>query len=236
MSDLTVPVSPTPQDPVRDLSLGGRDALLSARRRLRQLEEQRNALQYLSEVAAVDHDLEAKVQALGIELNAPDHLIRQNFEQAAGLLEAMRIQDANLIEQAPVLYGQLHDPKWAAIAIDDWERLSFTEQLGRAIDREDYRKEIAEIQTEVIGKINAGVSYQEAVSAKDRARLLELDKKIEIFGKSRGEEMARAANAPLLGQIPIDPEMAKLCDAGDIERYDGDIVKSLGESLSKAAG
>jgi Mrp family chromosome partitioning ATPase len=61
----------------------------------------------------------------------------------------------------------------------------------------------------------------------------EIDKKIEIFGKSRGEELARVSNAPLLGQIPIDPELAKLCDEGEIERYDGEIVTSLGESLIK---
>ena len=48
----------------------------------------------------------------------------------------------------------------------------------------------------------------------------EIDKKIEIFGKSRGEEMSKSAGAPLLGQIPIDPELAKLCDEGNIERYD----------------
>ncbi len=59
----------------------------------------------------------------------------------------------------------------------------------------------------------------------------EIDKKIEVFGKSRGEEMARAVNAPLLGQLPIDPELARLCDEGGIERYDGEIVTRLGESL-----
>ena len=62
----------------------------------------------------------------------------------------------------------------------------------------------------------------------------EIDKKIEIFGRSRGEEMAEAASAPLLGQLPIDPELARLCDEGNIERYNGDIVKRLGESLSQA--
>ena len=36
----------------------------------------------------------------------------------------------------------------------------------------------------------------------------EIDKKIELFGKSRGEEMAAAANAPLLGLIPVDPALA----------------------------
>ena len=62
----------------------------------------------------------------------------------------------------------------------------------------------------------------------------EIDKRIDIFGRSRGEEMARTTNAPLLGQLPIDPELAKLCDEGGIERYDDEIVTKLGESLIQA--
>ena len=62
----------------------------------------------------------------------------------------------------------------------------------------------------------------------------EIDKRIELFGKSRGEEMAQASKAPLLGQLPIDPELAKLCDEGNIERYDNGIINSLGKSLSQA--
>jgi Mrp family chromosome partitioning ATPase len=60
----------------------------------------------------------------------------------------------------------------------------------------------------------------------------EIGKKIEIFGKSRGEEMAQAAGAPFLGQLPIDPELARFCDEGQIERYDAEIVTRLGEALS----
>jgi hydrogenase maturation protease len=62
----------------------------------------------------------------------------------------------------------------------------------------------------------------------------EIDKRIEIFGRSRGEEMARATGAPLLGQLPIDPELAKLCDEGGIEHYHDEIVDKLGESLIQA--
>ncbi|HEY50972.1 MAG TPA: Mrp/NBP35 family ATP-binding protein [Dehalococcoidia bacterium] len=62
----------------------------------------------------------------------------------------------------------------------------------------------------------------------------EIDKKIEVFGRSRGKEMARAAQAPLLGRLPIDPELAKLCDEGNIERYDSEIVSVLGTSLTQA--
>ena len=59
----------------------------------------------------------------------------------------------------------------------------------------------------------------------------EIDKKIELFGRSRGEEMARAADAPLLGQLPIDPELARLCDEGNIEQYNGAVIDSLGKSF-----
>lgn len=62
----------------------------------------------------------------------------------------------------------------------------------------------------------------------------EIDKKFEIFGRSRGEEMAQAAQAPLLVQLPIDPELAKLCDEGNIERYDAETVSKLGQALSQA--
>ena len=59
----------------------------------------------------------------------------------------------------------------------------------------------------------------------------EIDKRIELFGKSRGEEMAQAARAPLLGQLPIDPELAKLCDEGEIERYNSDAFTAMARTL-----
>jgi Mrp family chromosome partitioning ATPase len=62
----------------------------------------------------------------------------------------------------------------------------------------------------------------------------EIDKKIELFGRSRGEEMARAAGAPLLGQLPIDPALAKLCDEGDIELYESRMMDQLRDALSGA--
>jgi Mrp family chromosome partitioning ATPase len=57
--------------------------------------------------------------------------------------------------------------------------------------------------------------------------LPETGKKMEIFGKSRGEEMAKTSGAPLLGKLPIDPELARLCDEGKIERYSSDAVSEF---------
>jgi hydrogenase maturation protease len=63
----------------------------------------------------------------------------------------------------------------------------------------------------------------------------ETGKKIEIFGKSRAEEMSKAAGAPLLAQIPIDPRLAQLCDQGSIEQYDAEFISSFADVLVKAA-
>jgi hydrogenase maturation protease len=62
----------------------------------------------------------------------------------------------------------------------------------------------------------------------------EINKNIEIFGKSRAEEMSISANAPLIGRLPIDPALARLCDEGQIERYDSDIMTELGESIVRS--
>jgi len=59
-------------------------------------------------------------------------------------------------------------------------------------------------------------------------------KRIEIFGKSKAQEMAKSANAPLLGQIPIDPQLAQLCDEGNIERYDSAVLNGLADAFFKA--
>jgi Mrp family chromosome partitioning ATPase/NifU-like protein involved in Fe-S cluster formation len=39
-----------------------------------------------------------------------------------------------------------------------------------------------------------------------------------IFGKSHSEEVVKSASAPLLAQIPIDPEITRRCDVGEIEK------------------
>lgn len=62
----------------------------------------------------------------------------------------------------------------------------------------------------------------------------ETGKRIELFGRSRGEEMAREAEAPLLGQLPVDPELAALCDSGEIKRYNAEPFTSLSPAFIQA--
>jgi len=59
-------------------------------------------------------------------------------------------------------------------------------------------------------------------------------KRIELFGRSKGEEMAREAEAPLLGRLPVDPALAALCDDGEIERYDSEAFAALSTAFTQA--
>jgi len=63
--------------------------------------------------------------------------------------------------------------------------------------------------------------------------LPEIDKKMNVFGESKGQTMAELTGTPLLAQIPIDPELARLCDQGEIEKYRAAFVDTLAESISK---
>jgi ATP-binding protein involved in chromosome partitioning len=64
--------------------------------------------------------------------------------------------------------------------------------------------------------------------------LPETGKKLEVFGRSKGEEMAKASGAPLLGRLPIDPELARLCDEGEIEMYSSDAVSEMSTNVLAA--
>src|SRR5579872_4572006 len=53
----------------------------------------------------------------------------------------------------------------------------------------------------------------------------------EIFGSSNGPELVDMTNAPLLAQLPIDPGLTTLCDAGRIEEYHGAAYEMLAENF-----
>ncbi|NQT72301.1 MAG: Mrp/NBP35 family ATP-binding protein [Chloroflexi bacterium] len=57
------------------------------------------------------------------------------------------------------------------------------------------------------------------------------DKRIEIFGPSKAGEMAKHIGSPILGKIPLDPELASLCDKGEIEKYDSDVFKEMQDAV-----
>jgi Mrp family chromosome partitioning ATPase len=50
---------------------------------------------------------------------------------------------------------------------------------------------------------------------------------IKIFGESRAQDAAKKAGIPFLGAVPIDPEIARLSDAGKIEEYANPLFEDL---------
>ncbi len=49
-------------------------------------------------------------------------------------------------------------------------------------------------------------------------------KEIKVFGESHIEDIAKGYNVPVLGKIPMIPELASLCDKGEIENVDNEII------------
>jgi ATP-binding protein involved in chromosome partitioning len=58
------------------------------------------------------------------------------------------------------------------------------------------------------------------------------DKRYEIFGPSHAEQTAQQIGVPLLGRLPIDPEIAKLCDAGRVEEYHAEAFVPIAKDLA----
>jgi Mrp family chromosome partitioning ATPase len=64
--------------------------------------------------------------------------------------------------------------------------------------------------------------------------------RIEVFGKPKGKEEADRTSIPFLGELPLDPVLAELADAGRIEDYQSEgfdqIAKHLAEEIRKNSG
>ena len=47
--------------------------------------------------------------------------------------------------------------------------------------------------------------------------------KIEVFGKTHVDEIAKKFNIPVIARVPMDPKVSALCDAGTIETVETDV-------------
>jgi hypothetical protein len=60
-------------------------------------------------------------------------------------------------------------------------------------------------------------------------------KQYDLFGPSHAEEMAARLAVPFLGRLPIDPQIARLCDVGRIEEYPVDAFWPIAQRLTEMA-
>jgi Mrp family chromosome partitioning ATPase len=54
---------------------------------------------------------------------------------------------------------------------------------------------------------------------------------IEVFGPSQAMHTANYLGAPLLAQIPLDPELARCGDAGQVEQYESTLIDDLASQV-----
>ncbi len=59
------------------------------------------------------------------------------------------------------------------------------------------------------------------------------NKQIKVFGDSHIEEIAKAHSLDVLAKIPLDPNIARVCDSGLIELFEGDWLDSAADKLEK---
>ena len=56
-------------------------------------------------------------------------------------------------------------------------------------------------------------------------------KKLHVFGEGKTAEAAARHNLPVLAEMPIDPALASLTDAGDIESCQGTWLDGAADQL-----
>jgi len=57
--------------------------------------------------------------------------------------------------------------------------------------------------------------------------------KIEVFGPSQALHTTAQLGLPLLGRLPLDPELARRCDAGEIEAYGAELFEPIANKVAE---
>jgi Mrp family chromosome partitioning ATPase len=57
--------------------------------------------------------------------------------------------------------------------------------------------------------------------------------RIEVFGPSQAMRTANQLGVPLLAQLPLDPDLARRCDAGKVEQYASDLFDALATKVTE---
>ncbi len=57
--------------------------------------------------------------------------------------------------------------------------------------------------------------------------------RIEVFGASQAMSTANKLGISMLAQIPLDPDMAHLCDVGKVEQYESELFDSLATTVAE---
>jgi len=59
--------------------------------------------------------------------------------------------------------------------------------------------------------------------------------RLELFGPSKAGAVAARLGAPLLGRVPLDPQLSIRCDAGQVEGYRAQGFAPIAEAIASRA-
>lgn len=60
------------------------------------------------------------------------------------------------------------------------------------------------------------------------------NEKINVFGESKAEKIAETMGIKFLGRLPIDSMLAKLCDDGEIEKFNKNYIDECADTLEES--
>lgn len=184
----------------------------------------------------------------GINITGPNELTPFEYSENLGVISMgmlMEDQDTAVIWRGPlkisairqfisdVTWGDLDylivdsppgtgdEPLTVAQTIPDAEALIVT--TPQEISLADVRKSITfcrQVEMDILGVVEnmSGLICPHC------------SEKIDIFGKGGGSKMAETMKVPMLGEVPVDPEVVKLADEKDL----GAILEKTGSEIYKA--
>lgn len=147
-----------------------------------QLEKDQNDTQVMMRIRQAikdgDHDAVAEADRLQLKTGLSMRSIRENAGDARSIAAALDARDAGYAESNPALFRSINDPKFAAIAADDLDNLSWYERLGKGIDR-------GQLMVEQ-GNLGWKLMRDKKLSDADTARLDEITEEMDAFSIDEG--------------------------------------------------
>ncbi len=59
--------------------------------------------------------------------------------------------------------------------------------------------------------------------------------RFEVFGPSQAMRTSLQLGVPMVGQLPLVPDLARRCDVGEVEGYPGDAFAAIAEKIVQRA-
>tara|TARA_R110002110_G_scaffold158976_3_gene356611 strand:+ start:362 stop:10942 length:10581 start_codon:yes stop_codon:yes gene_type:complete len=109
-----------------------------------QMARDRALITQLQQMPVEDLDQMAEAEGLSIELGLDAETVKANIKQARHLMSVRQVEDAKMADNYPILWRQMQDPDFAALALDDFDKLSALEKMSAGWESANVMEELAQ--------------------------------------------------------------------------------------------